>query len=66
MERVDHFLLLRVIVAIVEVLRCVLRIQFRICLHTFVRLLRVYVRLHVGKVWLVSVRTSRLTDHATG
>ena len=40
-ERVDHLLLLRVVVAIVEVLGLVLRIQFRICLHPLVRLLGV-------------------------
>lgn len=52
----DHFLLLLVIVAIVQVLGLVLLIEFRTRLHALVLLLTVQLRLHVGKVGLLRVR----------
>ena len=47
-ERVDHFLLLLVVVAVVEMLGLVLLIQFRASLEAVVLLLRADLRLHVG------------------
>ena len=52
----DHFLLLLVIVAIVQVLGLVLLIEFRTRLHALILLLTVQLRLHVGKVGLLRVR----------
>lgn len=53
MERVDHFLLLLMIVAIVQVLRLILLIEFRASLHSFIRVLTIELCLHVGKVRLL-------------
>ena len=55
-ERVDHFLLLLVIVAIVQMLGLVLLIEFCARLHALVLLLTAQLRLHVGKVGLLRVR----------
>ena len=52
----DHFLLLLVIVAIVQMLGLVLLIEFCARLHALVLLLTAQLRLHVGKVGLLRVR----------
>lgn len=47
-ERVDHLLLLLVIVAIVQVLRLVLLVEFRTGFHSLVGISTVELGLHVG------------------
>ena len=49
MERLQHLLLLLVVVAAVQVLRLVLLVKV-LCFHTFVGLLPVQLHLHVGQV----------------
>ena len=56
MERVDHLLLLLVVVAIVQVLRLVLLVELRACLQSLRWILTAQLRLHVGQVRLLRVR----------
>ena len=57
MERMDHFLLLLVIVAIVNMFRSILLVQFRICFDSICCLITVlaHLRLHVGKMGLMDL-----------
>ena len=55
MERVDHLLLLLVIVAIVQVLRLVLLVELGAGLESLSRILAAELRLHVGQVRLLRV-----------
>ena len=55
MERVDHLLLLLVVVAIVQVLRLVLLVELRAGLESLSRVLAAELRLHVGQVRLLGV-----------
>lgn len=55
MERVNHFLLLLMIVAIVQVLRLVLLVQFCTRFQTLVRVLTAQLSLHVCQVRLLRV-----------
>ena len=55
MERVNHFLLLLMIVAIVQVLRLVLLVQFCTRFQTLVRVLTAQLSLHVCQVRLLGV-----------
>lgn len=55
-EGVDHFLLLLVVVAAMNLFRLILRVEFSARLHPILRLFRVHLSLHVGDVGLVRVR----------
>ena len=55
MERVNHLLLLLVVVAIVQVLRLVLLVELRAGLESLSRVLAAELRLHVGQVRLLRV-----------
>ena len=55
MERVDHLLLLLVVVAIVQVLRLVLLVELRAGLESLSRVLAAELSLHVGQVRLLGV-----------
>ena len=55
MERVDHLLLLLVIVAIVQMLRLVLLVELRTGLQSLSRVLAAELCLHVGQVRLLRV-----------